>query len=200
VKEVFTKFRAFEAAACKSGLRVETERMGEGMTERDHEAATYAFRSGSQKGLADPEAEVYGHFADGQGWLFDSSDEYVRWCHEGDEEQGEEEGIRNVVNGFLRTDESRTTVAHAANMTNWRTLADEELQRRVWKRLLNALTDEQLAAIATGQVDFSAICREAAQCKTCRGTGVVAPDENGYDGCPACNYGDGPTGEAAERA
>lgn len=31
-------------------------------------------------------------------------------------------------------------------------------------------------------------------CETCKGSGIVAPDADGYDGCKACNYGDGPTG------
>ncbi len=32
------------------------------------------------------------------------------------------------------------------------------------------------------------------ECRMCKGFGVVNPNLDGYDGCPNCNYGDGPTG------
>ena len=33
-----------------------------------------------------------------------------------------------------------------------------------------------------------------AACPQCGGTARVDPDISGYDGCPLCNCGDGPTG------
>lgn len=171
MKQIFTKWQDFEIVAKKRGLTVETERMSEGMTPRDDEAATYAFNG---KRLADEDIEILGQFVGDYGVLFDDDDEYLRWCHEGDEgrtpEQEEAVGIRNVLAGFAKgrnkaggASEMKSVLLHAAQMTNWRQQANEELNRRVWSGLMNALTDEQLAAIATGQIDFAALCREAAE-------------------------------------
>ena len=75
-----------------------------------------------------------------------------------------EECITDYVTGFARRNPSG--LAHLASYPNWQRAAASELQSRV-TRFIGSLTDEDLAAVASGAVSINKIAQSLqAQAKT----------------------------------
>lgn len=67
------------------------------------------------------------------------------------------EHLTDYLTGYSRHDRQRLT--EVANYPDWQTRAQAELDRRM-SRLIEALPDDLVAAIATGDVDLADVVKE----------------------------------------
>ena len=67
--------------------------------------------------------------------------------------------LKQILRGYSRGDILQ--LATLASIENWSAVAAEELQRRA-TRVVQVLDESTLAAIASGDLDVVAVCRELA--------------------------------------
>jgi hypothetical protein len=69
------------------------------------------------------------------------------------------DGIKEILQGFARKDPAG--LANLLVIQDWDRIAEQELERRA-TIVVQSLDDESLGAIASGEVDLQAICRDIA--------------------------------------
>lgn len=67
--------------------------------------------------------------------------------------------LADILRGYAHADPA--SLAALQQLDNWPDIARREIERRA-TRIIEALDDETLRAIAEGTVDFNAACRDAA--------------------------------------
>lgn len=69
------------------------------------------------------------------------------------------EALREVLRGFGRSDQA--ALQRLSLFDDWQRVAAAELERRA-TQIVEALDEETLRAIAAGDIDFQAVCRDVA--------------------------------------
>lgn len=69
------------------------------------------------------------------------------------------DATKEVLRGYGRTNEA--ALVSLLDVQEWQRIARQELERRA-TRIVQALDDEALNAIASGALDMRALCQEAA--------------------------------------
>lgn len=69
------------------------------------------------------------------------------------------EALKDVLRGFGRSDQA--ALQRLSMFDDWQRVAAAELERRA-TQLVEALDEETLRAIAAGDIDFQAVCRDVA--------------------------------------
>lgn len=69
------------------------------------------------------------------------------------------DATREILRGYGRTNE--TALASLLDVQDWQRIARQELERRA-TRIVQALDDEALNAIASGSLDMRALCQTVA--------------------------------------
>ena len=70
-----------------------------------------------------------------------------------------QDALKDTLRGFGRRNEA--ALDRLAAFSDWQRIAVAELEHRA-TAIVQAIDDETLQAIATGKLDFSAVCRDVA--------------------------------------